>query len=119
MKQLEKEAAVKELMSSHSVVVDMGGFKDLLYNSNAMLNMFRKGAEWQSEQSPWISVTEQLPNEDEIVLCRMKSNGAIISGYVFISPEGYARVSTSPDFEFEDYGGYECDMWMPIPKFNE
>lgn len=21
--------------------------------------------------------------------------------------------------EFEDYGGYVCDMWMPIPKFNE
>lgn len=80
---------------------------------------FIAGAEWQAKQSPWISVTEQLPNENEIVLCRMKSNGAIVSGYIFISPEGYTRVSTSPDFEFEDYGGYECDMWMPIPKFNE
>lgn len=80
---------------------------------------FVQGANWQAKQSPWISVNERLPNENEIVLCRMKSNEAIVSGYIFISPEGYARISTSPDFEFEDYGGYECDMWMPIPKFNE
>lgn len=78
---------------------------------------FQCGADWQAKQSPWINVNERLPNENEIVLCRMKSNGAIVSGYIFISPEGYACVSTSPNFEFEDYGGYECDMWMPIPKF--
>lgn len=80
---------------------------------------FVQGANWKEKQSPWISVKDRLPNEDEIVLCRMKSNGAIVSGYIFTSPEGYTRVSTSPDFEFEDYGGYECDMWMPIPKFNK
>lgn len=80
---------------------------------------FLRGAEWQAKQSPWISVKEKLPNEDEIVLCRMKSNGAIVSGYIFLSPEGYVCVSTSPDFEFEDYGGYVCDRWMPMPKINE
>lgn len=72
--------------------------------------------EYVKKDFPWINVNERLPNEDEIVLCRMKSNGAIVSGYIFISPGGYACVSTSPNFEFEDYGGYECDMWMPIPK---
>lgn len=68
------------------------------------------------EYSSWISVEKQLPKENELVLCRMKSNGAIVSGYIFISPDNYACVSTLPDFEFEDYGGYVCDMWRPIPE---
>lgn len=34
---------------------------------------FQCGAGWQAKQSPWISVNERLPNENEIVLCRMKS----------------------------------------------
>lgn len=85
----------------------------------ARRNGFVAGIEKGKQQSTWVSVKDRLPNEDEIVLCRMKSNGAIVSGYIFISPEGYACVSTSPNFEFEDYGGYECDMWMPIPKYND
>lgn len=68
------------------------------------------------EYSSWISVEKQLPKENELVLCRMKSNGAIVSGYIFISPDNYACVSTLPDFEFEDYGGYVCDMWRPMPE---
>ncbi len=79
---------------------------------------FIAGAKWQSEQSPWVNVKERLPDENEIVLCRMVSNEAIVSGYIFVSPDNYVCVSTLPDFEFEDYGGYVCDMWMPIPKFN-
>ncbi len=31
----------------------------------------------------WISVDERLPNEDKEVLCRMKSNGAVVSGFIF------------------------------------
>lgn len=29
------------------------------------LRAFKKGADWQSRQSPWISVEEQLPEENE------------------------------------------------------
>lgn len=82
---------------------------------------FKEGAEWADDhpKNPWISVKDRLPNDNELVLCRMKSNGAIVNGYIFISPDGYPCVSTLPDFEFEDYGGYACDMWMPIPSFDE
>lgn len=110
MKQTVEEAA-KEYADNLYEPTDRG----ILYRETQ--KDFIAGADWQAKQSPWISVKERLPNENEIVLCRMKSNGAIVSGYIFISPEGYACVSTSPNFEFEDYGGYECDMWMPIPKF--
>lgn len=46
---------------------------------------FRQGAEWQSKQSPWISVNERLPEPNKLVLCRMVSNGAIVSGYIVVS----------------------------------
>lgn len=80
---------------------------------------FIAGAEWQAKQSPWISVEERLPEEDELVLCRMVSNGAIVSGFINPIPGCQPQVSTLPDFEFEDYSDYVCDMWMPIPSFDE
>lgn len=127
MKELEI-AAQEELIHSYSsstVIISTYGkpakiekCQPFFFGQEAMLNMFRKGAKWQSEQSPWVNVKERLPDENEIVLCRMASNEAIVSGYIFVSPDNYVCVSTLPDFEFEDYGGYVCDMWMPIPKFN-
>ena len=44
-------------------------------------NAFEAGADWQAKQSPWISVEKRLPEVGELVLCRMVSNGAIVSGY--------------------------------------
>lgn len=80
---------------------------------------FIAGAEWQANKSPWISVKERLPKENEMVLCRMVSNGAIVSGYIVVEAGKPPRVATSGNFEFEDYGDYECDMWMPIPDLEE
>lgn len=78
---------------------------------------FQCGAEWQSKQSPWISVKERLPEPNKLVLCRMVSNGAIVSGYIVVSPGRSPYVATDGGFEFEDWNDYECDMWMPIPSF--
>ena len=80
---------------------------------------FRQGAEWQSKQSPWISVKERLPEPNNLVLCRMVSNGAIVSGYIVVSSGRSPYVATDGGFEFEDWNGYECDMWMPIPSFDD
>lgn len=80
---------------------------------------FKSGVEWQAKQSPWISVEERLPEQNELVLCRMVSNEAIVSGFIIPTPSGRPRVVTLPDFEFEDYGDYVCDMWTPIPSFDE
>lgn len=57
MKQTVEEAAKQELTSSYAIIVE----GELAYQRQAMLNMFRKGAEWQAKQSPWISVEERLP----------------------------------------------------------
>ena len=47
MKQTLEEAAREELISSYAIVVE----GELVYQRQAMLNMFKKGAEWHAKQS--------------------------------------------------------------------
>jgi hypothetical protein len=111
MKQTVEEAAIE------SCVIDRS-----IYNDEYQpyyLDGFKDGAEWQSKQSPWISVKERLPEPNKLVLCRMVSNGAIVSGYIVVSSGRSPYVATDGGFEFEDWNDYECDMWMPIPSFDE
>lgn len=69
----------------------------------------------------WISVEDKLPEENTMVLCRMKSNGAIVSGYISKQFSDYPMVSTDPSFHFEDWGEneYECTHWMPFVELKE
>lgn len=111
MKQTVEEAAIE------SCVIDRS-----IYNDEYQpyyLDGFKDGAEWQAKQSPWISVKERLPEPNKLVLCRMVSNGAIVSGYIVVSSGRSPYVATDGGFEFEDWNDYECDMWMPIPSFDE
>lgn len=111
MKQTVEEAAIE------SCVIDRS-----IYNDEYQpyyLDGFKDGAEWQAKQSPWVSVKERLPEQNKLVLCRMVSNGAIVSGYIVVSPGRSPYVATDGGFEFEDWNDYECDMWMPIPSFDE
>ena len=60
-----------------------------------------------------IPVKERLPLENQLVLCRMKSNEQIVSGYLY-KKDGKVCVATDPNFEFEDYGDYEATHWYPM-----
>ena len=51
MKQTLEEAASKELFSRYACTSRSLSFEGLVYDRNAMLNMFRKGAEWHAKQS--------------------------------------------------------------------
>lgn len=62
----------------------------------------------------WRKVSDEKYPTDKEVFCRMKSNGAIVSGYIY-KDKGKYKVATSPSFHFEDYGDYECDLYMLIP----
>lgn len=68
MKQTVEEAAWQELMSSYTIVVK----GEFAYQQQAMLNMFRKGVEWQAKQSPWISVEDAIPNKQAKGMCQVK-----------------------------------------------
>ena len=116
MKQTVKEAAKENILFNHRTVDRTLFGKDLAKFGE--IN-FVQGAEWQSKQSPWISVKERLPEPNKLVLCRMVSNGAIVSGYIVVSSGRSPYVATDGGFEFEDWNDYECDMWMPIPSFDE
>lgn len=69
----------------------------------------------------WRSVKDELPDDHTMVLCRMASNGAIVSGYITKLYGDYPMVATDPSFHFEDWGNneYECTHWMPIPELPE
>lgn len=116
MKQTLEEAARENILFNHRTVDRTLIGKDLAKFGE--MN-FVQGAEWQSRQSPWISVKERLPEPNKLVLCRMVSNGAIVSGYIVVSSGRSPYVATDGGFEFEDWNGYECDMWMYIPSFDE
>ena len=116
MKQTVEEAAKENILFNHRTVDRTLFGKDLAKFGE--IN-FIQGAEWQSKQSPWISVKERLPEPNKLVLCRMVSNGAIVSGYIVVSSGRSPYVATDGGFEFEDWNGYECDMWMYIPSFDE
>ena len=116
MKQTVEEAASENILFNHRTVDRTLSGKDLAKFGE--MN-FVQGAEWQSRQSPWISVKERLPEPNKLVLCRMVSNGAIVSGYIVVSSGRSPYVATDGGFEFEDWNGYECDMWMYIPSFDD
>lgn len=116
MKQTVEEAARKNILFNHRTVDRTLIGKDLAKFGE--IN-FVQGAEWQSKQSPWISVNERLPEPNKLVLCRMVSNGAIVSGYIVVSSGRSPYVATDGGFEFEDWNGYECDLWMYIPSFDD
>ena len=119
MKQTVEDAAKEH--QAHFEICDtegtISGFTNGMHKQS--YESFISGAEWQSKQSPWINVNERLPEPNKLVLCRMVSNGAIVSGYIVVSSGRSPYVATDGGFEFEDWNGYECDMWMYIPSFDD
>ena len=61
----------------------------------------------------WIPVKDRLPLETLRVLCLMKSNRQVVSGYLS-RKDGKVCVSTDPNFEFEDWMDYEATHWFPL-----
>lgn len=105
MKTLE-EAAKQELISSYAIVIE----GELVYQRQAMLNMFKKGADWQSKQSPWISVKERLPGENKEYLVVLDNRVVYVAQY------------NKNNKSWLIYGtGYTYNVvaYMPIPSFDE
>ena len=71
---------------------------------------FISGAEWQSKQSPWISVKERLPENNTVVLTR----GAY--GFLICQLSSLGEWETGANVNKERLG---ITHWMPIPSFND
>lgn len=137
MKQTLESAAINELFFSYACTSRNLSFEGLVYDRNAMLNMFRKGAEWQSKQSTWISVEERLPEKPEydwvLVIVRDKRDGFIgIPQIGELRSDGFWHTVTSDSFNTPDFMRIynttdvlgeilkqEVVAYMPIPSFDE
>lgn len=98
---------------------------------------FISGAEWQSKQSPWISVKERLPEKTKydwvLVIIRDKRDGFIgLPQIGELRSDGFWHTRESDDFNTEqfrrEYGTtdalgvflhQEVLAWLPIPSFDE
>lgn len=98
---------------------------------------FQCGAEWQSKQSPWISVNERLPEKTKydwvLVIIRDKRDGFIgLPQIGELRSDGFWHTRESDDFNTEqfrrEYGTtdalgvflhQEVLAWLPIPSFDD
>lgn len=121
MKQTLEEAAIE------SCVIDRS-----IYNDEYQpyyLDGFKDGAEWQSKQSPWISVEKRLPNKGQRVLV------GFLYYYKYDDREAESRKhidvftyengiwTTDSDISYLGKSVEKDDIkvicWMPIPSFDE
>lgn len=75
---------------------------------------FKAGAEWQSKQSPWISVKERLPEEGQKVFVLV-----MWYGIPCIREEKFCRSSNLDTKERWIFGNSIVLAWMPIPSFDD
>lgn len=107
MKQTVKEAAKENILFNHRTVDRTLFGKDLAKFGE--IN-FVQGAEWQSKQSPWISVKERLPEVGEHVLTK----GAY--GFLICYFSSLGEWETGANVYKERLG---ITHWMLIPSFDE
>ena len=100
-----KEIGMQYTQNAVNMVFDI--FEKAFYSG------FELGMSLSRDSLQMIPVEERLPLEDLRVLCRMKSNGQIVSGYLF-KQNGKVCVATDSNFHFEDYEDYEVTHWFPM-----
>lgn len=117
MKQTVEEAAREH--QTHFEICDaegtISGFINGMHKQS--YESFISGAEWQSKQSPWISVNERLPENEDMVftLCKVKrSNNYFICVNNYIAGEWEAKALVYYDTVY-----YDTVAWMPIPSFDD
>lgn len=89
--------------------------KNVVDYDNGLTRGFKAGAEWQSKQSPWISVKEQLPEYNIEVIIYHEYRFYV--GFMYYSMKSnWWRVNED---ERTDMIVSEDDFWTPMPSFDE
>lgn len=78
---------------------------------------FIAGAEWQSKQSPWISVKERLPEEGKRVLIRLKDGVIRLACYDI--EEDSNIYFWNDNYAYETFRPWDVTHWREIPSFDE
>ncbi len=111
MGQTVEEAA--KLFSNRCRIANCQSSLDYPYDDIDMINAFKAGAEWQAKQSPWISVKERLPENQDIVLVRGEYGGKA-TAYLHGKDSGFIVYGEDA---YKVFG--EVTHWMPIPDLEE
>ena len=124
---IEREKVIQELHVAYKMHKDPKHY----IISNAAIQkyavpLFKAGAGWQAKQSPWISVEERLPEENEniIIMCK---HGAIFNGTycngVWFCMDGYINDIYKDSPIYTSMSSipplWEPVAWFPIPSFDE
>ena len=110
MKQTVEEAA-KEYYERYKIHLAKDIFRP------RVVDIFKSGAEWQSKQSPWISVKERLPEEGNPVLIRLKDGVIRIACYDI---EEDSNIDFWNDnYAYETFEPWDVTHWKEIPSFDE
>lgn len=75
---------------------------------------FISGAEWQSKQSPWISVKERLPEESGYYFI---TDGAVVEKVYFFKK--WNKFAELGEYSHLFYDEGVIKAWLPIPSFDE
>lgn len=78
---------------------------------------FQCGAEWQSKQSPWISVKERLPEEGNPVLIRLKDGVIRLACYDI--EEDSNIYFWNDNYAYETFRPWDVTHWKEIPSFDD
>ena len=106
MRQTVEEAAIE------SCVIDRS-----IYNDEYQpyyLDGFKDGAEWQSKQSPWISVKERLPEKDGYYFV---TDGDVVEKVYFF--KRWNKFTSTRDYPHLFYDEGVIKAWLPIPSFDD
>lgn len=114
MKQTVEEAAREH--QTHFEICDtegtISGFINGMHKQS--YKSFISGAQWQSKQSPWISVKEKAGCDTSDDCIVMVMNGDIFKAY-FSSKNKWMKSNSGHYDEVID----DVVAWMPIPSFDE
>lgn len=108
MKQTLEEAAREAAEDCYEMPYD-----EKLINMKLVKEAFKYGAKWQSKQSPWISVEDRLPNNDDDLYFVLD---------VKLEPPACGICDFDLDMhKWVSAGGVilHPTHWMPIPSFDE
>lgn len=106
MKQTLEEAAKENILFNHRTVDRTLSGGNL---AQFGITNFIQGAEWQSKQSPWISVKDRLPQTDDDLYIVLDTR---------MNPPGCGVCDFNPKTKtWIDYAGniVHPTHWMPIP----
>ena len=87
---------------------------DGYYSSKNVKCPFILGAEWQSKQSPWISVKERLPEKDGYYFV---TDGDVVEKVYFF--KRWNKFTSTRDYPHLFYNEGEIKAWLHIPSFDD